>query len=257
MADERDDIGAGTSEGAGDAADKAAAERTEAGSGDDGQAKQEQGQESWQEERARLMRENEELRQSQGGRGSRSQESTDGADDPEQAAIQQRLRETQRQLANPELVRLAQTGDPVATALVASLQATANDLRMMSARIEIADYVSELPAEHRKPFRAFLKQHGNRFADLDAAFDSYEAKLLRSQRETTTKAAERAKAIAEAHDEGRVGTAVRGVTAEENRARVMSEADFDARVEKLENEGRFSEARAERQKLRVGQIVLK
>lgn len=255
MADERDDIGAGTSEGAGDAAVKAAAERTEAGSGDDGQATREQ--ESWQEERARLLRENEELRQSQGGRGSRREESTDGADDPEQAAIQQRLKETQRQLANPEILRLVAQGDPLAIAHVESLQATANDLRMMAARIEIADYVSELPQEHRKPFRGFLKQNGNRFADLDAAFDAYEAKLLRGQRETTTKAAERAKAIAEAHDEGRVGTAVRGVTAEENRARVMTEAEFDARVEKLENEGRFGEARAERQKLRVGQIVFK
>lgn len=257
MADERDGAGAGPNEGAGDEGRDGAASavHSEAGSGGAGSATQEQ--ESWQEERARLMRENEELRQSQGERGGRQQSPPNNADDSEQAAIQQRLRQTEEALQNPEVLRLVAQGDPLAISHVRSLQATAADLRMMQARIEIADYVSELQPEHRKPFRDFLKQNGNRFADLDAAFDAYEAKTLRGQRESTTKAAERAKAIAEAHDEGRVGTAVRSVPADENRQRVMAESDFDSRVERLQNEGRFNEARQLQNQLRTGVIVLK
>lgn len=255
MADEREGAGADPGAGAGDEGRDGAASAEHADPGSGGAAA-DQGQESWQEERARLLRENEELRQSQGGSGGGDKSPPNDADDHGQAAIQQRLRQTTAQLADPDLIRLVEAGDPLAKLHVQALQATAADLRVMHARMEIADYVSELEPEHRKPFRQYLKTNGNRFADLDAAFDAYEAKLLRGQRDSVTRKVKQAAAITEAHDEGRVGTAVRQVSAEENRARTMTESSFDSRVAKLEDEGRFNEARAMRRDLANARIVL-
>lgn len=256
MADERDAVGAGAAEGAGDEERDGAASAEHTGRDSGGGDPADEGQETWQQERARLLAENEALRSSRGEPGGGDKGPPSDADDHGQAANLQRLRQIHQQLNDPELVRLVEAGDPLAKLHVQSLQATAADLRVMSARIEIADYIAELDKEHRKPFKAFLKTNGNRFADLDAAFDAYEARALRGQRDSTKRIVKQASAITEAHDEGRVGTAIRAVPAGENRARSMTEDDFDARVARFQEQGRFGEARALQRELAAGQINL-
>lgn len=244
--DEHKDPGAGPSDGAGDGEDTKStpAEHTEAGSGEG------QGGEGWREERARLLAENEQLKRGQGaGAGG----DTATTDDSDRAHVDARLRETQEQLRVAR--RLADDGDTVSKVLVATLEATAKDLKRMQVRIDIADYVSELEPEHRKPFKAYLKTNGNRFGDLDAAFDAYEATLLRGQRDKSKTAQERAEALTRSRENGHVGDSPRSVPSSEHKSRVMSESDYDAKVEALHAEGRFEEGRALARKLRDGHIV--
>lgn len=250
MADEEKNTpGEVTSEGTGDGAPGTAtpAATPEAGSGGGGA--------DWQAERAQLLERLSALegtvRQGAGAGG----DTPTTASDPERAEIARRYQENQNQLA--EARRLAASGDPAMGLLVKSLEATATDLQRMNARLQIADYVSELEPEHRKPFRAYLAKNGNRFADLDAAFDAYEATLLRGQRATTKTAQQRADAIAKDRAEGRVGTDLRAVPASEDKARRMSETDFDATVESLRSKGDFEGARELGRRLSRGEIVFK
>lgn len=223
---------------------------TEAGAGEGA------GETGWREERAQIL---ERLAAAesrlQQGAGAGGDPPTTGSD-PERAAIAERLRENAADLA--EARRLAANNDPLAKMLVKSLEATATDLRRMSARLDIADYVSELPAEHRRPFRAYLAKEGNRFADLDAAFDAYEAVLLRATKGKTKSAQEIADAIARDRSEGRVGASPRGVPAAEARERApITEDQMRERLRAFEEAEDYEGLRQFQRDVRSGKVPLR
>lgn len=211
-------------------------------------------EEAWRAERDQLMQDVRDLkaRVDQGAGAGGATPTTSHATD--RAELDEKMRGTQQRLA--EAKRLAASGDPLAGALVDVLEATAVDLRRMSARLEIADYMNELPETDRKPFKAFLDRNGNRFITLNDAYDAFDANRLRGQRDATKEARERVAAAERDRADGRVGANPRGVPAAEHRDRTMSEADFDATVARMRAAGDFDGARDMGRKLNKGEIVI-
>jgi hypothetical protein len=99
------------------------------------------------------------------------------------------------------------------------------------------------PDKRQRVWEHFQKNR-HRLNTVDAAEESLDGIEYRSKRDELRKKESDAEAILKAKTEGLTGThGSREVTATEAKVRKMSEAQFDNEVARLQNEGKFDEAR--------------
>lgn len=236
MADEREEpTGATPGEGAGEDQPQADAERDETAAGGTDE----------RDEQLRLVREeNERLRQQMAEREARTTEGRAEHPTTPAPSYEHALAEEARMIGVEEaaiMEKEATEGQSVETIrraqklLDRKSRLTTATMAHALKKTELNTFVATLPKEQRAAFREFVARKGHLFANLEVAFDGYEAGLLRAERGKSTEKTKRAEDIIKRNDEGRVTTTTREVSAAEARGKreKMTGAKFDDEFDRL------------------------